>query len=285
MNDALAVLPTSVGFDPFASIGLLTRDVHRSLKEWKIEAIRQELLALKHIEQKYRELERFNTVAPITAKKPTAAYFRELHHPMPNSILVPADLAKFATVDISNFATVNLSSFATSSISNFTTASGAVGITNILPSTESVYFSPDVASFNTARGWAIGVLWDYIGDIVSIGTAEYSSDPVSSHSQKLIEIAKLKAGWDGYNAEPISADAIRHAIAFVRSLGMQGSLFEPFPDPDGSVGLEGHKNNKSVYLNFSSLGAIAYVIKGGNSIHRGHDVNAETVHKLLDVLF
>ncbi len=67
-----------------------------------------------------------------------------------------------------------------------------------------------------------------------------------------------KPGWDGYDAEPVSAESARHAIAFVDRLP-DGIVLpaEVTPEPDGEISLE-WTNPSSAWLSlsFSSDGKI-----------------------------
>lgn len=101
----------------------------------------------------------------------------------------------------------------------------------------------------------------------------------------MAELEALPRNWDGQGAEPVSKEAITKAEAFLASLGQVASTFEPFADPDGSVGLEGHKNTKAAYMTISPNGEIAYVFRDGETVHRGKDVDAATMRNLINVLY
>lgn len=99
------------------------------------------------------------------------------------------------------------------------------------------------------------------------------------------EIAALPANWDGQGAECVSANAIASARAFLGAIGGNADSFEPFADPDGSVGLEGHRSNRSAYIVIAHSGTCSYVIRNDSRVHRGNDVDAETMRRLLDLLY
>lgn len=99
------------------------------------------------------------------------------------------------------------------------------------------------------------------------------------------ELLTLEKGWNGENAEPISLESAEHACAFIDALGPRSGLFEPFPDPDGLVGLEARKNDKAAYLSFYKDGLIAYAFRTGNAIHRGNKATPNVVMQVLDVVF
>jgi hypothetical protein len=105
------------------------------------------------------------------------------------------------------------------------------------------------------------------------------------HAAALSELESLPVDWDGQGAERVSRDAIRNAQLFLASLEGTADTFEPFADPDGSVGLEGHKGERSAYLVISPAGAISYVIREGDKVNRGADVDVSTMRRLLDVLY
>jgi hypothetical protein len=112
-----------------------------------------------------------------------------------------------------------------------------------------------------------------------------NADAICRIKFDLEEMSHLQANWDGYDADAISTEAVRFASEFIDILGTEALFFEPYADPDGSVGLEGHKDDRSIYLSFSPERKIAYVAKIGGAVHRGHSADVPTIKKLLDVLF
>jgi hypothetical protein len=88
----------------------------------------------------------------------------------------------------------------------------------------------------------------------------------------------LGEDWDAQGAEAISVEACEQARRFVTSLPPQFHRFEAYPEPNGNVGLEYHKNGTvSLYLSISGTGEITYVAitrdrTKGEEIHRGHGV-------------
>ena len=98
---------------------------------------------------------------------------------------------------------------------------------------------------------------------------------------ELKEFLTLGSDWDGHGAKATSPRACVHAWRFLRALPNQIRGFEPYPEPDGRVGFEYHKNNKSLYLSFDADGDIAYVVvfrkPGGEEVHRGRGVKAGKV--------
>lgn len=97
---------------------------------------------------------------------------------------------------------------------------------------------------------------------------------------ELDEFANLDPNWDGHGAAPISRAACEYAWRFLQELPEEKRNFEPYPEPDGSVGFECHKDNKSsMYLSFSPVGEIAYVAvfkyeSGAEEVHRGSGLRA-----------
>jgi hypothetical protein len=111
--------------------------------------------------------------------------------------------------------------------------------------------------------------------------SNYSSI-VGTLENHIQEFSRLKSNWDGYGAEPIQSESIRHAVEFLKANADLGLSYEPYPDPDGSVGLEGQKGPNVLYLNFAPSGEIAYLLKIGSAVHRGHGADAHAIRKISD---
>jgi len=99
------------------------------------------------------------------------------------------------------------------------------------------------------------------------------------------ELERLEAGWDGNNAAAVSLDAIKHAKRFTSNAHTIGVSFTPFADPDGSVGLEARKSGKVAYLIVSADDRFTYVLREGDKVHRGDNVDASTIRELLALLY
>ncbi len=112
----------------------------------------------------------------------------------------------------------------------------------------------------------------------AFGNASAESDPWQ-------DLQALGPDWDGSGAEPVSHDALEHATKFLESSPMLSSAFEPFAHPNGSVGLEGHKLGKSAYLVVSPKDRFAYVLRVGETVHRGNDVAPSAMRRVLELLF
>ena len=94
--------------------------------------------------------------------------------------------------------------------------------------------------------------------------------------KELQDLSDLEDNWDGHDGYAISKRACNHAWSFIKLLGNKANRFEPFPDPDGSVGLEYHDGgNVSAYFNFSAGGELSYVVILGDVVHRGHGIHVE----------
>lgn len=98
------------------------------------------------------------------------------------------------------------------------------------------------------------------------------------------DLHRLKQGWDGGNAAPIAPDAINYAKHFAKEAKALGLAFVPFADPDGNVGLESTENSRAAYLIVSPQGRFSYVIRDGEAINRGDNVDAATMRGLLMLL-
>lgn len=99
------------------------------------------------------------------------------------------------------------------------------------------------------------------------------------------ELEALREDWDANGAHSISRDAIDHARCFLESLSSIDTPFTPFAYPDGSVGLESHKNRNAAYILVSSADRFTYVLRIGDAVHRGDDVEASKMRELLALLY
>lgn len=112
------------------------------------------------------------------------------------------------------------------------------------------------------------------------GATESHVSELETFRRELDEIGALGSDWDGHDAAQISGNACRHALEFFEALPADLRQFEPYPEPDGSVGLEYHRDNTfSLYLSFSPEGELSYVAvfrdpKGGEEVHRGSGIKA-----------
>lgn len=99
---------------------------------------------------------------------------------------------------------------------------------------------------------------------------------VDAIRHQLEEFSSLEEGWDGHGAKSLSQIACDSALTFLELLGSKAALFEPYPEPDGSVGLEYHDADRgSIHLSFSPTGDLAYVAARGTEVHGGRGVRME----------
>lgn len=100
---------------------------------------------------------------------------------------------------------------------------------------------------------------------------------------EILAFKELLSCWDGDDAEPIALGAINGACQFLESY--HGDLmFDAFPDPDGSVGLEADFAEGRVILSFNDAGETAYLIRKNKAVHRGHSATYETINDLFSSL-
>jgi len=103
--------------------------------------------------------------------------------------------------------------------------------------------------------------------------------------EALDEIGSLEANWDSQNAEPVSNLAIESAKKLLTHLGSEAINYEPFADPEGGLGLESHKEGKSIYIIATSDNTFTYVLRDGKTIHRGSNVSLETMRHVVSTLY
>lgn len=99
------------------------------------------------------------------------------------------------------------------------------------------------------------------------------------------DLEALQQDWDGSGAEAVSRDAMDHAKRFLRSLSYIETSFAPFAHPDGSVGLESQKPGSAAYLLVSPSDRFTYVLRIGDTVHRGDDVDSSTMREVLALLY
>lgn len=117
-----------------------------------------------------------------------------------------------------------------------------------------------------------------------------SGNPLADHvkskkevQSEILAFRELLGCWDGDDAEPIAQGAIDSAHLFLESY--HGNLmFDAFPDPDGSVGLQADFAEGRVILSFDDSGEVAYLIRINKAIHRGHSATHETINSLFSSL-
>ncbi|MBR1438681.1 MAG: hypothetical protein IJ587_09115 [Synergistaceae bacterium] len=75
--------------------------------------------------------------------------------------------------------------------------------------------------------------------VYSMSTAYYANE-LTSNLNKLKRISILGYNWDGYGAEPLSAELILHTKNLLRKLHIQPEIF---PTADGTIQAEYEKEN------------------------------------------
>jgi len=80
----------------------------------------------------------------------------------------------------------------------------------------------------------------------------------------------VTAGWDGYEAAPISQVAYEEAVRFIKMLPSDVSLPDASPEPTGSIAFEWYKGKKQVFVaSVSGKNTIEYAGLFGNNKHYG----------------
>ena len=105
--------------------------------------------------------------------------------------------------------------------------------------------------------------------------------PAANLVAEIEELANFEDDWDMHGASRVHRNAIENAASFAWKLGAFASQFEPFADPDGSAGLEGHTAKGDVYLSFAPSGRVAYVVKTKSGMHRGYGADESVLRQLL----
>lgn len=136
--------------------------------------------------------------------------------------------------------------------------------------------------------WAVGDPQAAVELSLRGGVTEFWEEDLRSKlrrtalQDRVASLADLPDDWDGHGGERASTEALRRASQFIER--MAGSLLtvEPYPEPDGGVGLEYHSDEHfSLYISFPPSGEAAYVAvlrRGGGKeeIHRGNGIASTT---------
>lgn len=97
-------------------------------------------------------------------------------------------------------------------------------------------------------------------------------------------VQRLLDGWDGQGAIAPLADAINHAKRFAARMNARGVTFEPFADPEGGIGLQADKGNDVSYLIVTAGDKFSYVIRKGDKVHRGDNIDSDTMLEIVALL-
>jgi hypothetical protein len=87
------------------------------------------------------------------------------------------------------------------------------------------------------------------------------NEELRNHLLKEIEsIAKehTQEGWDGYDASPISQDAVKNVISLIMALPDNLLIADVGPDPDGSISLEWSNKTDTFVMNITNDGLLVY---------------------------
>jgi len=92
-------------------------------------------------------------------------------------------------------------------------------------------------------------------------------------SAKLQSFAELSAGWDGYNAEPPSSEAIASARQLLASADLPPTRVAP--SVIGGVGITFKKNGRKAYLELTNAGPVSLLLSDGVSEPHTEPVSVE----------
>ncbi|MFV1977551.1 MAG: hypothetical protein ACC651_17560, partial [Candidatus Scalindua sp.] len=101
-----------------------------------------------------------------------------------------------------------------------------------LPASSPLFSSPDFLEFDADIH---PELPEDVSNIVSDGVKK--TNTLEAILKELQELSQYESDWDGHGGRAISKRACEHAESFVSMMENKASFFEPYPDPDGSVGL------------------------------------------------
>jgi len=100
-------------------------------------------------------------------------------------------------------------------------------------------------------------------------------EPFASARARLDVLSALQSGWDTYDAQPISRNAVAQAYTFLTELearlGDEVSSMTPYfvaPLPYGGVQLEWRKPGREIEIEFAPDGTLAYLLIEGEGTAR-----------------
>ena len=80
-----------------------------------------------------------------------------------------------------------------------------------------------------------------------------------------------EAGWDGYDARPISKVSVAHALEFIQKLDNSVLLPDFTPEPSGELGMLWEKNSNSLAMSINDKREIAWAeLNDTGSGHNTH---------------
>lgn len=99
--------------------------------------------------------------------------------------------------------------------------------------------------------------------------------------QRLLRLAKKKAGWRGVGSQPLSTVSLRRFLEFWKLVRQTASEPEFALAPNGNLQVEWHKNRRRhLDIEFGEGFLVYYGLFDGSSVHEG----AETVAQLVNML-
>ncbi len=108
-------------------------------------------------------------------------------------------------------------------------------------------------------------------DLQSSLTVRDTSERLFSELDDLASDASHQ-GWDGYDAAPISPEACKFALRFIRALPTTGPLPTLSVDPDGEVSFEWHFGKRRVLsVSIGPAGRCTFAWVSGQRSTRGTD--------------
>jgi len=142
----------------------------------------------------------------------------------------------------------------------------------VVPS--STGFSADSIDLFKSLKKGIGHIWEP----VTLGR------PLEEALKSLIElyIERSDANWDGYNASPLTEDAVSDAWKLIKLLPSSIRMPEILAEPNGEIALEWYKGSKLIFVvSVSGKGTITYAgIFGSNTIH-GSEYFSESLSPII----
>jgi len=129
----------------------------------------------------------------------------------------------------------------------------------------------------------------WLGDLYLMPTSDIvlvdDGGTLEAIAQEIRSYANLRENWDGHGAARISSSAMEHILEFLRANRCLAAKAEPFPDPNGNVGLEARVGTKVLYLSFAPSGEIAYLARDGHAIDRGRGADSAKIRNVLQAIF